>query len=315
MKLSVVVPVYKVEDTLERCVESIVKQGVPDMEVILVDDGSPDGCPQLCEDIAAKNKCIRVIHKKNGGLSSARNAGIAIAKGEYITFVDSDDFVGEGTYIELLKILEKHSEYDILEFPVMDFYGSPKQCLLKYENKSYSDMIEYWLKGRAYEHTYAWNKFYRRHLFDEVKYPEGLVFEDVWTMPLLLKHARCVATCDKGLYYYCLNENGITSTANEKHWKMLLDAHIAALKILDLPRGLDFLRYYISIVNTQILVYEYNNRKVTMPKYKIGKEMFSYLRATDVDIRLKIKCIIIKIFNLNILCRLNNMLFKIQKGH
>ena len=95
---------------------------------------------------------------------------------------------------------------------------------------------------------------------------------------------------------------------------MLLDAHIAALKILDLPRGLDFLRYYISIVNTQILVYEYNNRKVTMPKYKIGSEMFSYLRATDVDIRLKIKCIIIKIFNLNILCRLNNMLFKIQKG-
>lgn len=308
MKLSVVIPVYKVENSLVRCVESIVRQDVPGMEIILVDDGSPDRCPEICEDLAKKYECIRVIHKENGGLSSARNAGIAVAECDYITFADSDDYVEEGSYNEIMGILEKHKEYDILEYPVMEFYGSSKQHLLSFNDAEYDSAQDYWLNGRAYAHTYAWNKFYRMSLFDDVKYPEGKVFEDAWTLPLLLKKAKCTATCSKGLYYYCMNDSGITNTAGGRQFKMLLDAHIEALRILNLPQGVELLRYYMHIVNTQIQTYEYDGCRVTLPKIKIGSEIIQYLRAADVPKVSKIKCLIIKISNLNILCRLINSL-------
>ena len=102
MKLSIVIPVYRVEATLDRCVESVLGQDVDDMEVILVDDGSPDNCPKMCDDWAERDVRIRVIHKENGGLSDARNVAIDIAKGDYITFVDSDDWMETGTYKAIL---------------------------------------------------------------------------------------------------------------------------------------------------------------------------------------------------------------------
>lgn len=304
MKLSVVIPVYKVEDTLARCVESVIRQGVDGMDVILVDDGSPDRCPQICEDLAARYDCIRVIHKQNGGLSSARNAGIAVAQCDYITFVDSDDFVAEGSYKEIIKVIGSHPEYDILEYPVMEFHGSSKEHLLMFGNTCYHSAAGYWLDGRAYAHTYAWNKFYRMSLFDDVRYPDGKVFEDVWTLPGLLEKARCVATCDKGLYYYCMNDSGITSTAGGRQWKMLLEAHIEAMRRMNLPRGVEFLRYYMHVVNTQIQTYGYDGCRVSLPGITIGSEIMEYLRAADVPKASKIKCIIIKLSNLNILCRL-----------
>ena len=119
MKLTVIIPVYRVEQTLNRCVESVLRQGIDDMEVILVDDGSPDRCPQMCDEWAKKDCRIRVIHQENGGLSDARNAGINVAKGEYITFVDSDDDVIPDTYRLLLQKLAEHPEYDIIEYPVI----------------------------------------------------------------------------------------------------------------------------------------------------------------------------------------------------
>ena len=93
MKLSIIIPVYHTQDTLPRCLDSILRQSFTDYEVILVDDGSDDGCPQLCDEYTRKDARIRVIHKENGGLSDARNAGILQAKGEYITFIDSDDTI------------------------------------------------------------------------------------------------------------------------------------------------------------------------------------------------------------------------------
>lgn len=289
-----------------------MQQDVHDIEIILVDDGSPDRCPDICEELSKTYDCIKVIHKENGGLSSARNAGIAIANGDYITFVDSDDFIEIGSYNEILKVLIKHPEYDILEYPVMEFYGSRKQNHLTFNNTKYTGAQEYWLEGRAYAHTYAWNKFYRTALFDDVRYPEGKVFEDAWTLPLLLEKAECVATCDKGLYYYCMNEEGITSTAGGRQFNMLLDAHIEAINNLHLPHGLEFLRYYMHVVNTQIQTYSYNRHKISLPEINIGREMFGYLRSSDVTMTSKIKCIIIKIFNLNILCRLINSLNRKQ---
>ena len=163
MTLSVIIPVYRVEATLDRCVESVLKQHVDDMEVILVDDGSPDKCPQMCDQWAAKDQRIRVIHKQNGGLSDARNAGIDVACGDYITFVDSDDWIADNTYPPLI---DKMADIDILEYAIAD--------RLPLQEHIYNDINEYWLQEQAYTHTYAWNKIYRRHLFNDVRYPKAV---------------------------------------------------------------------------------------------------------------------------------------------
>ena len=112
-KISVIVPVYRVEKYLDRCVESIVNQTFGDFELILVDDGSPDNCPAMCDAWAQKDDRIRVIHKKNGGLSSARNAGMAKMTGKYVCFIDSDDWVETNTFEVLLELLKKYPQVQI----------------------------------------------------------------------------------------------------------------------------------------------------------------------------------------------------------
>ena len=123
MKLSIIIPVYCVENTLDRCLESIVSQSYADFEIILVDDGSPDRSPALCDAWAEKDPRIHVIHKENGGLSDARNAGIEMAQGEYLTFIDSDDYIEAGT---LASVMDAVADNDIVEYPVDGFCGSPK---------------------------------------------------------------------------------------------------------------------------------------------------------------------------------------------
>ena len=151
MKLTIIIPVYRVEATLNRCVESVTSQSFSDFEVILVDDGSPDKCPQLCDEWARKDPRITVIHQSNGGLSAARNAGIERARGTYVTFIDSDDFIGTGTLEEVMGLL---GENDLLEYPVCRFRNE-QQLWLRLPDKTYTDMGDYWLHGQAYLHTYA----------------------------------------------------------------------------------------------------------------------------------------------------------------
>lgn len=232
MLLSVIIPVYKVEMTLDRCVESVLNQGISDMEVILVDDGSPDDCPVKCDGWARKDSRIKVVHKANGGLSDARNAGIEIAKGEYITFVDSDDWVLPETYNPLVMWLESHGNCDILEFPVEQ--EATTRMPFKIYNKVFTSAKEYWEDTMAWNHAYAWNKIYRRKLFDGVRFPIGKVFEDVWTLPLLLAKNPRVATLSLGGYHYTWNENGISgkASAEAEGLRQHLDALLAAREVM-----------------------------------------------------------------------------------
>lgn len=136
MKLSIIIPVYRAEDTLERCIGSILHQSFTSYELILVDDGSPDACPLLCDEYAGKDSRIHVIHKENGGLSDARNVGTKRAKGLYITFIDSDDAIGENTLQQLMEELYQHPDVDILEYPIMERIGHPhREKLLSFSPK------------------------------------------------------------------------------------------------------------------------------------------------------------------------------------
>ena len=137
MKLSIIIPVYRAEDTLERCIGSILHQSFTSYELILVDDGSPDACPLLCDEYAGKDSRIHVIHKENGGLSDARNVGIKRAKGLYITFIDSDDTIGENSLQQLMEELYQHPDVDILEYPIMERIGHPhREKLLSFSPKT-----------------------------------------------------------------------------------------------------------------------------------------------------------------------------------
>ena len=129
--LSIIVPVYKVENYLQKCIDSILAQTFTDFELILVEDGSPDGCPALCDAAAAKDARIRVLHQKNGGLSAARNAGLDVARGEWIGFVDSDDYIAPEMYETLYKAVQSTgADLALCDYAAVDEAGTP--CLLPY---------------------------------------------------------------------------------------------------------------------------------------------------------------------------------------
>ena len=219
MKLSIIVPVYKVRRHIQSCIESILMQTYTDFELILVDDGSPDSCGAICDRYAQECDKVKVIHKKNGGLSSARNAGLAVAQGEYITFVDGDDTVASGTYYYNMRILQANPDIDILEFPVNVHYESPRSHILTFNAEKVSGnkniFVDY-IKRKAYEHCYAWNKIYRADMFFFTRYPEGEVFEDVLVTPTLYENCDNVYYSDGGIYYYYAHDDGITRSYSFK---------------------------------------------------------------------------------------------------
>ena len=311
MKLSVIIPVYRVEATLDRCVESIVGQTLDDMEIVLVDDGSPDGCPAMCDAWAARDNRIRVIHKENGGLSDARNAALDVAKGEYVTFVDSDDFLDLTTYAS---VMAKATENDITEYPFFRFYGSSWQKEIRFSDITFASPRDYWLRCRAYEHSYAWNKIYRRELFEGVRFPKGKVFEDVFTLPRLLAKARKVATVGCGMYYYCYNGQGITATAQGKQLGMLLAAHKEIIN-----RWCDD-RYYMHVLNIQADVYELTGQFATQEidaRYRAGTGPAPTLprrrvspMAKGLTMSQRLKALLLITLGLEKTCKLNKFIHR-----
>jgi len=297
MLLSVIIPVYRTELTLQRCVESVLNQDVDDMEVILVDDGSPDNCPELCDEWAEKDNHIKVIHKTNGGLSDARNAGIDVATGDYITFVDSDDYLATNTYRALLEILATHPEYDLLEFP------SSKYDLT---DTVYTQMNEYLLKGEAYRHSYACTKIYRRSLFDSVRFPVGRVFEDIYILPSILEHCHIIATSHRGFYHYIQHAGGITMQADGRQISMLLEGLMALLsKLKDSPDSMELQQLYLHTLNIQLETYSKQGPIILHP-YQ-GKLPL----RSQYTVACNIKIIIYHLFGITRLCQIYKILNRI----
>lgn len=212
--LSVIVPIYKVEDYLPKCVESIRNQTYSNLEIILVDDGSPDGCGAICDEFAKKDSRIRVIHKENGGLSDARNTGIDVAKGDYLAFVDSDDWLEPDAFEAMLALAEK--------------YDAKMVCAGRYnedgatgtQSKGLCPEKEEFVPGKElvrrifrWDHldSAAWDKLYARELFREIRYPVGRVVEDVPTTYHLVLLAGGAAMLPKPVYHYVCRAQSITN--------------------------------------------------------------------------------------------------------
>lgn len=232
MKLSIVIPVYKVENTLRECVESITSQSFTDWEIILVDDGSPDNSGTIADQLAASDTRIKAFHKQNGGLSDTRNYGIKQSRGEYITFIDSDDIIAPDTLLPLMDRLKDHPQCDILEYPILVHANSSDEHILNLPDCLWDSTRDYWMQTEGWEHCYACNKIYRRNIFDKTVFPTGRVFEDMWTWPRILSLNPKVMTTSKGLYIYRWNTEGITVNASVHQLRQLLQAQIRAVILM-----------------------------------------------------------------------------------
>ena len=222
--ISIVVPIYNVEIYLEKCIETILNQTYKNIEIILVDDGSTDSCKDIADEYVKKDKRIKVIHKENGGLSDARNAGIKIAKGRYICFVDSDDYI-EKNYIKILyeTIIRNNADISICSYKNVYIDGSQKEDRTKTQVCNNIEAIrELFTKARNIE-TVTWNKMYKIDLFlhNKIEFPKGKLHEDNFTTYKLFYFSNKIAYVDEILYNYRQRENSIVSIYNEKRLVIL----------------------------------------------------------------------------------------------
>lgn len=214
--ISVIVPVYQVERYLEKCVQSIIRQSYKNLEIILIDDGSEDGCPELCDHYQQLDSRIKVIHKSNGGLSSARNAGLDIAEGDYITFVDSDDYIDEKLLENLMFNLQTYDS-DIAVCFWQDVWeqGETKERAWQGpENAQIESMDQVQaMKKMLYQRgcdSCAWGKLFKRELFQAIRFPEQKIYEDIAVMYYVFGLAEKVVFSNYQGYYYLQRSSSIS---------------------------------------------------------------------------------------------------------
>ena len=209
--ISVIIPIYNVEKYLARCVDSIVNQTYKNLEIILVDDGSPDLCPQMCDDYAEKESRIKVVHKKNGGLSDARNAGMAVATGEYISFIDSDDYVSDDFFECLLDVMNKENS-DIAECSVVKLYEDNRfdefSDDLSVKTYDTQDAMSALIAENPF-HQHVWNKLYKTELVKDIPYAVGKLNEDEFWTYQVFGRANKVSKLNNTMYYYFQRNSSI----------------------------------------------------------------------------------------------------------
>lgn len=220
--ISVIVPIYKVEEYLDECVSSIVAQRYHNLEIILVDDGSPDNCPLMCEEWAKRDSRIVVVHKSNGGLSSARNAGLEIAKGDYVSFIDSDDFLEKDTYDVLLAALQRNQQCDIASCMLNKYVDGVVSPYNKNWIPSGDRVVEYdkfaeLCLSCAINFTVT-SKIFKKNLVENVRFREGRTNEDTLFMfdlsKIIEKERVSMVEVPNHLYYYRMRSDSICNEAS-----------------------------------------------------------------------------------------------------
>lgn len=213
--ISVIVPVYKVEAYLDRCIKSVLAQTHQNFELILVDDGSPDRCGEICDEWSRRDGRIKVLHKENGGISSARNHALQIVKGEYISFIDSDDYVS-CDYLSYLLSLFSHSEncavtacnHYVLRGGKSSPNSSPHKDISVFSQKEAFEEVLF----HGCIDVSGWGKLYRRDVFSKLRFPEGRIYEDTWIFGDILNRTESLVFGKKCCYFYEIRENSITTS-------------------------------------------------------------------------------------------------------
>ena len=230
--VSVIIPVYNVEKYLCRCVDSVLNQSYSDLEVILVNDGSSDNCPEICDEYAERDSRVKVIHKENAGLGYARNSGIEVCSGEFVMFMDSDDYLDDDAVQVLYqRIITDNSDIaigkhvDVYEDGSTNgrFCGFIEDRILS-QSEIYSSMGKYAVS--------AWGKLYKREVLAGIKYPSLKCAEDLWVFPQILERCNTISIVNKTVYYYYQNSESITHKKSEQAKSDELKAILNAARFL-----------------------------------------------------------------------------------
>lgn len=216
--VSIIIPVYKVEDVLQRCVDSVLSQSITDIEVILVDDGSPDGCPRMCDRYAEVDKRVHIVHKENGGLSDARNHGLDIATGDYVMFVDSDDYIEWDSCERFLEVMEETGVDIVLgDWRVSPGKDKPDHYSSLVEGKAYATK-DFILRALGAGEWYPCScfMFCKRSLFEEhgLRFAVGLLHEDMEMQPRVFLAAKRIACVKYKFYNYIKRPGSIMKSSN-----------------------------------------------------------------------------------------------------
>ncbi len=264
MKVSVIVPVYNVEEYIDKCLDSLVHQTVKDMEIIVVNDGSPDNSEKIIKKYEKKYKNIKYVIKENGGLSDARNYGLKYATGDYIGFVDSDDYVANDMFEKMYdKITSDKTDIVVCEFN----YVYPNGNIIRsHSNLPYTDEVD---KKYLISPPMAWTRLYKKELLTKKQFMKGIYYEDLEMTPKLLKYTKKISFLDEGLYYYLVRNNSIMrqNTFNEKlmHIFDVLDSN-KKLLYKEYKDEIEYM-YIDHLLRTATLRFmEYDNYKETISK-------------------------------------------------
>lgn len=281
--ISIIVPIYKVEAYLKRCVDSIINQSYPNLEIILVNDGSPDNCPAICDEYKNKDARIKVIHKTNGGLSDARNAGIDIATGKYFAFIDSDDYVSS-IYVESLFETIKATDAEIAIVKFLAFSNEkaihtenslvlPKTVLIKEAISRYTSLDT----STSMTFISCWNKLYKRELFNELRFPKGKLYEDAFTSYKLLATASKIGFLEKPLYFYYVRHDSIMGQQFTIKNLQVLEAYQGAIDWVQKKVGADLAKlFYPPLLMREI--YCYWGAKVILKDKDLAKKILNSYR-------------------------------------
>lgn len=300
--ISIIIPVYRVEKYLKKCIESIINQSYKNLEIIIINDGSDDNSKAICETFAKKDNRIKVIHKENEGVSIARNKGLEEATGKYIAFIDSDDYVEKG-YIEFLynEIIKENADISICGTININEQGKILNKSIQYENllDSRQTLIE--LLNEKYYTSVVWAKMYKTEIAKKAIFDKNLkISEDLDYIYKILKYVKKVkVNTSKSLYYYLIRENSATTNRYNENWEK--EINLSEQILLDLKKKEEkeilpyAIRRYVRINYTcimKVLRYNQENEIYLKLSNNIKKYLKEYLKSTKISIIEKIKTIL-----------------------
>lgn len=297
-KISVIVPVYKVEKELSRCVQSILQQSYHNIEIILVDDGSPDHCPEMCDGYAAEDRRVHVIHKVNGGLSDARNAGLRKASGKYVMYVDSDDYIEKDACERLLDGMQPG--VDFVVGALKEIRGN-KILLQKHTNlmegivySARTFVIES-IKNNEWYAPACLNLYDRMFLINNrLFYKVGYYFEDIEMLPRLFLAAKKVVYINYPFYNYVIRENSImTSEFTEEKKSIGIAIYSEWMETLDKVQDKEYQRYLYGILTRYYIT---NARQMDICGWKVKKLDFAFAWKHALNSRERLKIMLFNFF-------------------
>lgn len=314
--LTIIVPVYNTEKYLKRCIQSIQDQNYNNIELILVDDGSTDNSGAICDEFAKVDQRIIVIHKRNGGQGSARNSALDIASGSYIAFVDSDDEIAKDTYQENIQILEENKDIDILQYPIVEHYGTAFTINRKIDVplKIYKteDLYYSWLSPLDRRVTgYVWSKIYRNSIFEKLRFREDIVWEDRYIECDILKSCKGIYISNIGNYlYYDREGSTVRRERDEYYYKSVCIADSKVIKSIGdihilnkVRKSRSVLLYYYCIKLAKLgkiskNIWNKEEKQIDVPQLSIVD-----IIKSGLSFRQKIICLQGKLFGINFIER------------